>query len=95
MMMAYAIKKEKVRCNIPKIKRQGKVTTLAEAIILQSIEDLFDDRYRKDCRNFFFGEGFRTCAEIAKMKAIEQIKLINLVNKYIDNNVNKKKILKR
>ncbi len=80
-MIAHAIRNERVRNFIS--KDRGKIAALAEAIILQSIEDLFDDRYKEDCKIFFFGEGFRTCAEIAKMKTIEQMKLLNLVSKYL------------
>lgn len=89
VMIAHAIKKEQGQSYTFKTKRLGNITALAEAIILQSIEDLFDDRYRKDCKVFFFGEGFRTCAEIAKMRTIEQMKLLNLVSKYLTKRLEK------
>ncbi|MBE0425530.1 MAG: hypothetical protein IBX72_02645 [Nitrospirae bacterium] len=87
-MISLAIKNELSNRGIIKKKRKNYLTKLAEAIILQSVEDLFDDRHIKDCESFFFGEGFTTCAEIAGIKTIEQIKLINIVKKYLDNKSN-------
>ncbi|NTU41605.1 MAG: hypothetical protein HGA78_00840 [Nitrospirales bacterium] len=51
----------------PGIAGQGKkkVRRLAEAIILQSLTDLWDPDMREKSMAFFYGEGFRICAEIA------------------------------
>ncbi|UCD35155.1 MAG: hypothetical protein JSU90_12840 [Nitrospiraceae bacterium] len=38
---------------------------LAEAVILQSAEDLWDPRYARESREFFEGEGFALFARIA------------------------------
>jgi hypothetical protein len=49
---------------------------LAEAIILQCIEDLWDEDYRKDSINFFTGDDFRTCASIAGIEISAQLKIL-------------------
>ena len=58
---------------------------LAEGIILQSMDDLWDEKKFTDSVNFFRGEDFRTCADIAKMGIIDQIKLLNMIRAIIDN----------
>ncbi len=40
---------------------------LAEAVILQSIEDLWNPCYRKESKVFLYGEGFRMYADIAEL----------------------------
>lgn len=60
-----------------------KVNHLAEAIILQSMEDLWDENLREDCITFFTGEDFRTCAAIAGMDTCEQIKILTMLSQMI------------
>jgi hypothetical protein len=55
-----------------------KVAYLAEAIILQSIQDLWDQEHRQSCIEFFTGEDFRTCAALAGMSTSDQIKILNM-----------------
>ncbi len=57
------------------------VRHLAEAIILQSIEDLWDEGQRKDCLRFFRGNGFAICAEMAGMNVSARGRLLGLVNR--------------
>jgi len=45
---------------------------LAEAIILQSLEDLGDPRYSRESMDFFTGPGFKLCAEIAGLHSTEK-----------------------
>jgi len=52
---------------------------LAESIILQSFEDLWIKNYRKDSENFFTGDTFCLCADIAGMSALDQIKMLYMV----------------
>jgi len=52
---------------------------LAESIILQSFEDLWAKNYRKDSENFFTGDTFCLCAEIAGMSTLDQIKMRTMV----------------
>ncbi|RJQ23269.1 MAG: hypothetical protein C4560_00945 [Nitrospiraceae bacterium] len=52
---------------------------LAEAIILQSLEDLCTQPHRKESRKFFGKNGFRTCAEIAGIDTVEQFKILHLL----------------
>ena len=55
------------------------IRNLAEAVILQSIEDLWDKRHRSDCLAFFKGEGFNICARIAGIKFSGRMKLLRLI----------------
>jgi hypothetical protein len=55
-----------------------RISHLAEAIILQSIQDLWDKGHRKGCIEFFTGEDFRTCAALAGMSTSDQIKILNM-----------------
>jgi hypothetical protein len=61
------------------------VNKLAQAIILQSIEDLWDERYRADCIKFFSGEEFSICTWMAGMNVSDQTKLLNMVNGLIED----------
>lgn len=65
---------------------------LAEGIILQSIEDLWDKDHKEDCIAFFKGKGFSDCAEMAGMSTSDQIRLLNLVKNIIENQVEKRKL---
>jgi len=53
---------------------------LAEAIILQSIEDLWNELQRENCKTFFSGDGFSICARIAGMGLSDQEKLLSLLD---------------
>jgi hypothetical protein len=52
--------------------------SLAEAVILQSMEDLSDPRHREESREFFMGEGFKIYGDIAELTSINKIKIIHL-----------------
>jgi hypothetical protein len=56
---------------------------LAEAVILQAIEDLWDQDDRAESIKFFAGEDFRTCASIAGIDIVEQIKILKMLDKHI------------
>jgi hypothetical protein len=60
-----------------------KVKHLAEAVILQAMEDLWSEEHREECINFFTGEDFRSCASIAAMDTSEQIKILEMLDKLI------------
>jgi hypothetical protein len=53
---------------------------LAESIILQCIEDLWDKASMKQSAEFFSRRGFSICATIAGMDICDQMKLLDLVN---------------
>lgn len=55
--------------------------SLAEGIILQSIEDLWTENYRDDCITFFTSRDLRLCAELAGMDINNQVELLNMVKK--------------
>lgn len=56
---------------------------IAEAIILQAIEDLWSAVHRKKSIEFFTGEGFAICARIAGMGLYEKLKLFQSIKKAI------------
>jgi hypothetical protein len=58
---------------------------LAESVLLQSIEDLWDKEQRRDCLDFFSGEGFRLCADIAGIQLTDQKKLLSLIGRSISH----------
>lgn len=56
------------------------IRNLAEAVILQSIEDLWDKSNKSDCLAFFKGEGFNIFARIAGIKFSDRMKLLRLIS---------------
>jgi hypothetical protein len=58
--------------------------SLAEGIIVQSMEDLWDDNLREGCILFFRSEEFRICAELAGFSLAEQVKLLDMVKEVLD-----------
>lgn len=52
--------------------------SLAEAVILQSIEDLSDPRHREESREFFLGDGFKIYGEIASINYLNKLKTRHL-----------------
>ncbi len=56
------------------------VKSLAEAIILQSMEDFWGNTYKEESLEFFKGEGFKVCAEIAGMGTEEQYKVLEMLS---------------
>lgn len=63
----------------PKIVHGKKLAALAEAIILQSLEDLWSKTQKNKSLAFFTGEGFHICAEMAGMKVMDRIRLFSLL----------------
>lgn len=57
--------------------------TLAEGIILQSIEDLWNENYREESITFLKGGDFRLCADLADMDLREQVELLSMVNRSV------------
>lgn len=55
------------------------VRSLAEAIILQSIEDLWHPVSKKGSLLFFEGDGFELCSEIAGISYIKQLAMFRML----------------
>lgn len=53
--------------------------TLSEAIILQSAEDLLSTPHENENIDFFSGEGFRLCAEMAGMSHDDKLTFLNML----------------
>jgi len=60
-------------------KIESRIKFLAEAVILQAIEDLFDPSERKRSIDFFNSDNFSLCAEIAGLNAVDQIRIIRML----------------
>lgn len=65
---------------IGKKRAAGNLKGLAEAIILQSIEDLWDKNNREESLAFFNGNAFDICALCAGMNVSEQQKIRALLS---------------
>ena len=57
----------------------GSVRALAEAVILQSMEDFWSNTYKQESVEFFKGEGFNICAKIAGLGKEEQMKVLQML----------------
>jgi len=55
------------------------VRSLAEAIILQSIEDLWNPVCRRGSLRFFKSDGFALCSEIAGIGYIKQLAMFRML----------------
>ncbi len=64
-----------------RIVQRKSLTALAEAIILQSLEDLWSKTQKNKSLEFFTGEGFHICAEMAGMKIMDRIRLLGMLRK--------------
>lgn len=51
---------------------------LAEAVILQSLEDLCSPEYREESMEFFRGDSFKIYADIAELNSFNKLKTIKL-----------------
>jgi hypothetical protein len=60
--------------------RGDKVNKLAEAIMLQAIEDLWIATEKESCITFFTGKEFHICAEMAAMDFDEKVGVFDLVS---------------
>ncbi len=54
---------------------------LAETIILQSIEDLWNSRYRENSVKFFKGNSFIICSEIAGLNHVQRHSILLLLKR--------------
>ncbi|MFZ2196241.1 MAG: hypothetical protein WAV13_00800 [Thermodesulfovibrionales bacterium] len=62
------------------------IRNIAELIILQCIEDLWNERERSGSADFFTGEGFSLCAGLAGMDLHDQGRLLNMVSRTMTQN---------
>jgi hypothetical protein len=59
--------------------RAFRVKALAEAVILQAMEDLWSDTQREKSIEFFEGDGFKYFAHMAGMGAVERLRLVKML----------------
>jgi hypothetical protein len=60
------------------------VKGLVEGIILQSLEDLWNEGYREESISFFRGRDFSLCADIAGMSTDDQVRMLTMVRDVVD-----------
>jgi len=53
--------------------------SLAEAVILQSIEDLWNPVCKRESLMFFEGDGFELCSEVAGISYIKQLVMLRML----------------
>jgi hypothetical protein len=58
-----------------------RLAALAEAVILQTLEDLWSKAHKKRSLAFFTTEGFHICADIAGMKIADRLRLLRLLRR--------------
>lgn len=70
---------------------------LAEAVILQSMEDLFEDARRDDNIRFFTSSDFHVFAEMAGMDTEDKLRFLKLLKQFIrsSRSSNKSNVPKR
>lgn len=68
---------ERKRASYP-VKKES-LKSLAEAIILQSMEDSLGTSHKEQSIEFFKGEGFGICAKLAGLGAEDQAKIIGML----------------
>lgn len=56
-----------------------RIKSLAEGIILQAMEDLWDKDLRHESYHFFKGEGFKICAGLACLDGQEQSRIMSMI----------------
>ncbi len=89
--MLMNLKTGTVKIGVRKKAPGAQIKVLAEAILLQSMEDLWIDEERSNCIDFFSGEGFRVCSEIAGMNSDDKVKILNMVGDITFQNARKNK----
>lgn len=70
-----------------KVHAKTQVKKIAEAIILQAVEDLWLPVHKKESVDFFTGEGFVICAKLVDFGLYEKLKLVHLINKAAQKNL--------
>jgi hypothetical protein len=70
------------------------IQSLAEAVILNSMEDIFDRRRRFDSLKFFSSDDFNVFAELSGMNLRSRIELLYIVRK-LNGRVSKTKKTKK
>jgi hypothetical protein len=58
-----------------------RLKNLAEAIIVQSMEDLWSPIHKEESMDFFMGEGFRLSSEMAGMSAAHRLRLLLILRR--------------
>jgi hypothetical protein len=77
------------------LEKEGRgLKALAEAIILQAMEDLWSKAHKQQSIAFFKGDGFRQCADAADMSVIDRLRLIRMLRR-LDSRTFKSKHAKR
>lgn len=60
------------------------LNNLAEAVILQALEDMWDERYFKESISFFQGKAFHIWSNIAGLDVYKQYTILLLASKRLN-----------
>ncbi|TAN39615.1 MAG: hypothetical protein EPN25_10780 [Nitrospirae bacterium] len=58
---------------------------LADAIIMQAIEDLWSEEFKRQSIDFFTGEGFLLCSTANGMVPYDKVRLLHLIREAVKN----------
>ncbi len=72
--------------SLPPVRKES-MKALAEAMILQSMEDFWSSAYKNESMEFFKGEGFHICAEMAGMGREDQMKVLQMLADPMQNDI--------
>lgn len=73
-----ALKRRRLQPSGLQFTRQG-ILSLADAVVLQSIEDLFSPFFRGSSLNFFNGRGFELCAGVTGMNENQKAGILTML----------------
>ncbi len=59
------------------------IRNLAEAVILQALEDLFNAKHRKESEMFLAGEGFRLASKVAQINPQKRAEVLTFFGKLV------------
>lgn len=62
------------------------IKNLAEAILLQTIEDIWDKNQQKTCLTFFNSRCFSLCADIAGISIHDRNKILSMIQQSLQKN---------
>lgn len=64
----------------PTVLNDAGIVSLAEAVILQAVSDLWDENKKEESIEFFKGEGFLKYADLSGMSMSDRRRLLSMLN---------------
>ncbi len=69
-----------------------RIASLAEAVILQALCDLFNGAHRRESVAFLSGDGFRTASDIAGMSHEEKVEILKFARQCLPKKAFSRKV---